>query len=223
MAVAYRDDSTAGGTGGSFTPTKPTGTTTNDLTIIHFGFEKGSDVVVGAVGQWTLIDREDNGSNIGHWIGWRLENGAAYTAITLTNTPKFQWTVMRLDGQDLTTPMDVAAISANGSSGNPDPGSIDPVTSDCMVVACVSAKTQTTYTAPSGYTEQYDNPNSGAGTPSNCGATKLLSGHAADNPGVFVAGSASEWVATTIAVRPAGAAAVYVPRYSAHDFGSVTI
>lgn len=208
-APTHHGESTGGGTDSTFTPTKPASTTNGDLLIIHFGWEKGTDVTPTAT-QWTTIDDETQGTNIGHRVAWRAEDGAALTAITLSASAKFQWTVSRISGHDSGTPVDATA-SANGASGNPDAAAVVTTVSDTRVYAFISAKTQTTYTAPGPYTEEYDNPNSGAGIPSNFGMSRAINSAGSENPGAATAGSASEWVASTVAIRPSTGPVAPIP------------
>jgi hypothetical protein len=86
---------------------------------------------------------------------------------------------------------------------NPDPPSVTTTVADTLVFAIVSAKTQTTYTQPTNYTERWDRPNTSAGTPSNAGFGRALASTGAEDPGAPTAnGSQSEWVATTVAINP---------------------
>lgn len=213
MAVTWQTDVHGTATADNLTPTKPVGTITGDLLLLHVSFEKGTDVTFGSnISQWTLVEREDQLTNVGNAVYRRAEDGAALGNITLGTSVKLAWTVTRLDGHDAATPMDVAAVGANSASGNPDPPSIDPVTDDCLIFAFCSAKTQTTYTPPSTFTERHDNPNSADGSPGQSGATLQHTGSAAVDPGTFTPGAASEWAACTVAIRPAaGGAPAEIP------------
>lgn len=210
MAVVWRTRSNAtGDSNGSGNQTLPTGTVAGDLLIVQHGFEKGSEIVITDNG-WTPVEREDQGTNGGQYIGRRIASAGDISAgnvarPSFSTTAKWSCSISRFDGHDATTPMDVAATGANSASGNPNPPSIDPVTSDCLICAFVSAKTQTTYTAMANYTERYDDPNSASGQPSLAMFDRQIVGHAAEDPGSPTPASASEWVAATIAIRPGGA------------------
>lgn len=210
MAVVWQTSSNAtGDSNGSGNQTLPASTVAGDLLIVHIGFEKGSDITV-TDGPWTLVEREDQVTNAGQYIGRRIASAGDITAgnvarPSFSTTGKWSCTISRFDGHDATTPMDVTATGANSSSGNPNPPSIDPVTSDCLICAFVSAKTQTTYTTMANYNERYDNPNTTNGQPSLAMFDRQITGHAVEDPGSPTPASASEWVASTIAIRPGGA------------------
>lgn len=206
-APVYQTDVSAiGAAATSFTPTKPAGTVTGDLLVLVVAYEKGSDVTP-TNSQWTTVRTDSQVANVGQRVAWRIENGAALTAVSFSQAAAFAWTVCRISGHDPTTPID-AHQGANNAAGNPDPPSVTTSGVDRLALACVAGKIQTTYTPPSGYTEQFDNPNTTAGIPGNCGATKTVASVGVEDPATFTPGSASEWVAATVAIAPVAGTAV---------------
>lgn len=202
------DEVNTTGTSDTFARAAPVGRAAGDLLIAHVGFEKGTDVSISTPpAGYTLIDREDQAANVGQLVYWRTADGTASDNFSMVGSTSVKYSVMvgRVTGHHASTPI-TTSLGANNSSGNPDPPSRTVVVDDLTLI-CVSAKTQTTYTAPSDYTEQYDFPNSSDGTPSLWGGTKAITGAGTEDPGTPTPGGASEWVAVTIVIASATAAA----------------
>ena len=201
-APTPQNDAFGSGDGTSFTPTKPVGTANGDLLIGAFTFEKGSDVTLsGGISQWTLIRRENQAANVGLGVYYRVEDGTALSAITLSTAAKFAWTVHRVTDQDSLTPLG-NVIGANGSSGNPDPAAIT-VEVDELAYEIMAIKNSATLTTPStGYTERWDHPNTGSGIPANAGASKVITSAGSENPSAITPSGTAEWATVTFAVIP---------------------
>jgi hypothetical protein len=206
MTAVFQSETGASLTNSTFTPTKPSGTTSGDLLILHIGHEKGSDITVTTIPQWTLIRTEVNSTNVSCRTYRRAEEGSALTAITLSASVKLTWTVARFDGHDAATPID-GVNGANGASGNPDPPSQTPTVSDCLALVVCSNKNAPTGTAPSGYTERWDRANTADGIGWTYGCTKTLPTTSAEDPAVVTASVTAEWAAQTILIKPAAAPA----------------
>lgn len=104
---------------------------------------------------------------------------------------------------DQITPEDVAPTSVTSSI---DPPSINPNSDDCGISVFAAAAADITFTgAPSGYSDFETATGSGAFfTVSTAAAQKILTGSAAEDPGVFsISGADFEVSAATIALRPA--------------------
>ena len=118
-----------------------------------------------------------------------------------------QVVVKAFRGVSLTVPLDVTATTASGASGMPNPPSIDPVTSDCMIVIVGGLDDDNvTATAPTNYTTDFLTIAAlgGGGGDGTCMmGHRLLSGHAAEDPAVFGGGGTDGWFAVTLALRPA--------------------
>lgn len=220
MAVTFRTKNDATGDGNAAgTQNLPASTAADDLLTVHLAFEKGTDITVTNNG-WTIAHatngRANQGTNIGAYFGWRLATTIDVIAgnvlrPSLSTTAKWSSTISRWDGHDAATPINASGTPASNTSGNPDPPSVTSTVDGCLLVALCAAKSQTTYTAPSGYTERWDNPNSTSGTPGLSGASKAQVSAGADNPATFTPGSASEWVAQTFAIAASGGVATPIP------------
>lgn len=195
-----KSENTGSSTGESI-PT-PSGTVTGDFLLLHISFEGGTNITV-THSAFTLWDREDNSSNIGHVIAYREHDGTSLGSFSLNSSQKWSYTISRIDGQDPDVAVAAHKVAgANGSSGNPNPPSVTTTIDESLVFAIVANKKGATYTAPSGYTERWDNPNTSGGLPSNWGGSKTKSPAGAEDPGTPTASETETWVAGTVAIAP---------------------
>ncbi len=112
-----------------------------------------------------------------------------------------------LRGVDRTTAMDVAVTTATSTSTSiPDCPSITPVTDGAIVVACGGAAvSDSSVTAPTGYTNQEEQNGSSGYVVTAAVCSKLWSGSGAEDPAAW-----TDWVSTsgrastmaTLAIRP---------------------
>lgn len=109
---------------------------------------------------------------------------------------------------DSTTPEDVSPTTVVGGT-DPDPPSIDPVSDNCAIIVVGGMTDNVTFAAPTGYDELEQAV--GNGSPFGitvATAQKILSGSAAEDPGVFTHGGSGTVFAATIALRPSGGASL---------------
>lgn len=77
-------------------------------------------------------------------MSWKIMGATPDTSVEIQHSGDYAWPTVGIvhafRGVDQTTPMDVAAVSANSSNdGQPDPPAITPVTSGAVVVAAGNA------------------------------------------------------------------------------------
>lgn len=120
------------------------------------------------------------------------------------------WGCYVLRGADATTLLDVAATKTGPTTtGQPDCPSIDPTTSDCLILALMGRRnTDSSITGPSGYSNIIQATANDLVDMSICGGTKQLSGHAAEDPPATTGWleNSEPWGAITVAIRPASTA-----------------
>jgi RHS repeat-associated protein len=202
--------STATGTSGTATVSKPTGTVAGDLLVVGLAFEKGSDVALTPPSGWTLIRRTDQSSNVGYATYRKAagaSEGASY-AFALTNSPKWSIGSCAIAGADTTTPIDVHN-GASGVSGNPSAPSLTTTGASRLVLAFYANKkpaTYSSYTPPA--VERWDAPNVSGGLPSNALASYEQPAAGATGAKSATVGEPAEWVAQQIAIAPAPAPGV---------------
>lgn len=130
-------------------------------------------------------------SAVGQGTG-NIQDAAAYGCIVLR-------------GVDTSSISDATIVFANGSSTNPDPGSITPGTTGAAVVICAGGVVNdSTWTNPANYSTTVagnatdNNPYSVGGSVRLAG----LTGGTPENPAAFTGVTTSVWIAATIAVKP---------------------
>lgn len=189
------------GDGSAPTPTAPSGLTAGDLLLWKVSYEKGTDIAVTLPSGFTLVGTVTSTTNIGLTVARKIAAGGDSLAGSFNAAAKYSAVCSRFTGHDGTTPVRASAATSNGSSGNPDPPAAANEVADDLILYIVAGKTQTTYTAPSGYTERYDRPNSASGIPGHSMGDRVALGSSED-PGAVVAASQSEWAAITVAIAP---------------------
>jgi RHS repeat-associated protein len=206
---------TAVGSSGTATVTKPTGTVQGDLLVVGLAFEKGSDVTVTPPSGWTLIRRTNQSSNVGYATYRKLagaSEGASY-AFALTNSPKWSIGACAIAGADATTPIDVHN-GASAASGNPSAPSVTTAAANRLVLAFYANKKPATY---SGYSspavERWDAPNTSGGLPSNAMASYEQPAAGATGAKSATVSEQAEWVAQQIAIAPASASGPSTTRF----------
>jgi hypothetical protein len=135
------------------------------------------------------------------------------TAVTIPGTTNNAWAeayaIQVFRGVDLTTPMDVAAVSGGGTgTGRPNPGSINPVTAGVAVVICGggAAGTGAIYTAPANYTTDFVTASGADTTDAMVGCGYRLDPADPEDPAAYTGGTtnaADSWCSYTLALRPA--------------------
>ena len=209
----------------SWTLTYPTNLASGDL-ILGFVATDGVAVPTWPSG-WEAEDR-GSGDNELYWAK-KLSDGTETGNFTLTldATQQGCWRVLRITGwqgtlgtvwDNITNGGAVIAPRLNANIGTdtaPDPPSFDPANwgvEDTLWFAIASSDHgATTYTGfPTSFTNTSAQESGGAGGAA-LGTARLESAAASVDPSAFTTDASEQWVAQTIAVRPAAAAAARVP------------
>jgi len=180
-----------------------------DLLIILFTND-GSATVTGPDG-WGSLASDASGSAVRLSVYYRIAAGTeGGTTVNLVTSAGEQAAaqVYRITDWNGTTPPEIST-AATGTSPQPNPTSLNPAgwdVADTLWLAVVGqdrGDQEGTTAYPAGYT-------GGGGTLSSgvLGSCRTLSAHrvhatASENPGAFTIPVSEEWVAFTIAVRPA--------------------
>ncbi len=200
----WETETSATGSSSSQSIATPAGTQNDDLLLLHINYEGGSAITV-TNGNFTTLRTDFESEDVGQRIAYRVHDGGALGSFSFSEEVKWAFTIGRISGPDTTTPIHVDA-GANGTEFDPDPPPVTTTITDTLIVVLVGNKTTTLYTPPSGYTEEYDNPNTTDGVPSNEGSHKDLPTATTENPGVADAVDEDSWVAATVAIAPSGGA-----------------
>jgi len=151
-----------------------------------------------------------NQSNPGSRASYKIMDSSPDTVVSVKsgdNAPSAV-VVQVWGGVDRITPLDVAKTTANGSSNQPNPPSITPISNNTLIVACGFLDDETDLgSVQSGYSNFASMATSEIGPTANNAvvliSSKLLATPAAENPGEF-GGATDDWRAITLALRPYG-------------------
>lgn len=205
-APVIKSFATAIGSGASKPPKidKPTGTKAGDLLIAGLMFEKGGSVTPGAPTGWTLIQRTNQGNNVGMATYYKIAGSSEPSTYTfsLSSGPKWSIGISRIEGADPTNPIDANNGAFGGPSSKADAPSITSTVCNALVMAFYTNKKDATWTAAPGTTEVYDKPNNQQGLTSNMMAYYVQPAEGATGTKTATASIAEYWVAQQVAVRP---------------------
>lgn len=196
----------ATGTGGAdFTLTLPEGLRENDVVYVFAGLARAAGG--GAPAGWTVVGTTD-GSTIRTQLLRKVMGQTPDTTILITGTANGNdgesAVAIALRGVDIFTPEDTTFTTATATSTNPDSPSITTLTNRAWVISFAASRVQdATVVAPTGYANQVDILSNQVGDVTTAGATKEVATAAAENPDTWTTWSSAEWVAWSVAVRPA--------------------
>jgi preprotein translocase subunit YajC len=183
-----------------------------DLLIVLFTNNDGSATVT-TPGGWNALASTANGSAVRLSIYYKIAAGTeGGTTVNFATSANEQATaqVYRITDWHGTTPPEISTAATNTNT-RPDPASLDPAGWDVadtlwIAVAGQDRGDQSGTTAyPSSYTDGISTQSSDPATTGVCrvhSARRVLA-VASENPGAFTIPTSEEWVAFTIAVRPA--------------------
>jgi hypothetical protein len=205
-AISYRSGTsnilTVAGT--TLTLSKPSGVEPADLLLAEVSVEGGTGVTITAPSGWTLVRRDDNGTNLAQ---------AIYRHVVAAGDPtSWDWTfgshfasggIVAYSGVNTTTPIDTSSESENGTSNSTVVApAITTSAANELLVVFYGMEHNKNFSTPTNMTERYDafNAQSGAST-----------GSAADDETRASAGStgtrtstatgAGFWIAQSIALK----------------------
>lgn len=144
------------------------------------------------------------------------EDGTTVNFVTSANE-KAAAQVYRIKGHHATSDPE-AGTATNALNSNPDPPALDPVgwgIEDTLWIACFGGIPTDITAYPTNYTDGVETDSGGAGaagTKVTLGSARRNNAVASENPGTF-SPAISNWVAATIAIRPAVAVIAFPPPY----------
>ena len=199
----YQSSDSATGSSSPATANKPSGTVDGDLLVVGLMLDKGSDVSITPPSGWTLIRRTDSGSNNGMATYYKVAGASEPADYDFGLSGGSSWAIgiSRINGFDTSDPVDVSQ-GDTGGSGDVDAPSVTTTVSNTLVLAFYTNKKGATYTPDGGTSEQYDDPNTSDGLPSNMLATfaKVTAG----STGVKTAqpSESDAWTGQKVAISP---------------------
>lgn len=185
--------------------TMPATVNAGDLLIVLFG---SLSRVISAPGGWNLLSTAANNYelNVYYKIAAGTEGGTspAWTS-TIANNTSHQ--VYRITAWHGTTPPEVGT-SALGNSANPNPPTLTPSwgSAETLWLAVSSGGyngSPTISSYPTNYLNGVATVGGGGSQVSLLGSARRELTATSDDPGTFTTSGAAEWVAQTVAIRPA--------------------
>ena len=202
--VAYSNLDSLSGT--SINVPKPSGIAANDILIAQLRNSQGANWTTAATG-WTKITQNNNSSNFGQAVFWKLATGAEPATYTFTAaaSASLGGSILAFRGIDTTAP--IQAFSGTAPSGSPvTVPSITTTSVNALVVVMVGADSGSpVYTLPAGLTSIYNRGGNSAYLTS--GAAGYYVDSSPGSTGNFVATMTSpkEAAGHAVALKPAGA------------------
>ncbi|MDI1325099.1 MAG: S8 family serine peptidase [Algoriphagus sp.] len=203
---------TAKGSGNTSNPAiikKPANTQIGDLLIVGLMFEKGeSPSVTPPDKNWIRIERVNQLNQIAMVTYYKVvkSNKEPETyGFRISQSPKWTMGITRVSGADIDHPegpIVTFSAASGGSAIEATAPSLTTVDCNTLVMLFYSNKKNTTWTAPAGTIEVYDDPNDQQGLTSNMMSYFIQSDAGETGDLTAVASLGENWVAQAIAIRP---------------------
>ena len=207
MTATCQAASSGSAPGGAVTVTKPTGTVDNDLLVaISWQDPDGNPASQTATG-WTQEGSTQDVALVGSTKVWRktaASEGASWSFGGDIGASGLV-AVLRIDGHDPSTPIDVTATFSTGAASTSQVApSISPSGTDSLLICgaytLVAGTDTNSYTPPSGMTEQADFQVSGGWIVASV-ATLGLSASGATGTKTFTCTISKVWLTVSLAVK----------------------
>ena len=179
-----------------------------DLLIVLFTNDEGATVTTPS--GWNLLASDANGTQVRLSVYYKIAAGTeGGTTVNFVTSPAQEAAaqVYRITNWHGTTPPEIST-AVTGTNTRPDPASLDPAGWDVADTLWIAVAGQDRgQGTPTAYPAYYTNGIStlSSATTDNCrtlSARRVLAA-ASEDPGPFTIPASEEWVAFTIAVRPA--------------------
>jgi hypothetical protein len=189
-----------------FDITLPGGMAENDFVLVGTTADNGPSITPTG---YTSIDLHgDNFPSVS--LSYKFMGSTPDTAVTIAHFGlsgvEVASCVLVFRGVNTVTPQDTTRTKASGGSGDPNPPSITTVTDGACVVACGHLDDDViTIPSISGYSDlEWQTSGNGAEAAANTMlAWKLIETAGAEDPPSYVTSGSDDWVAYSVALRPA--------------------
>jgi hypothetical protein len=184
----------------------PTGMQRGDMVYVYHALNTALGGGTTSTG-WTQVATVDSGLTRSEIFRKRMES-TLDTQIVLTGSANVQRVsgavAFALRGVDASNPEDATPTNATASSTDPDSPSITTQTPYAWVLSFMHTRIRDlAVTAPSGYSNQVDVDADDTIDITVGGATREIAFPGAENPAAWTNVTSGEWVAWSVAVRPA--------------------
>lgn len=176
--------------------------TQNDLLVIGIAFEKGTAETIAPPAGWTLIRREDHGTDAGVATYFKIAGNTepGNYVFHISNGSKWSIGISRIGNAYTPSPIDTSGSTTGSGSAVWTP-SLTTSQANCLVLCFFTNKKAATYTAPASTTKRYDAPYVAGGQPSNMMASFVQSTAGATGVRTATASEPEFWVSMKVAIR----------------------
>jgi RHS repeat-associated protein len=197
---------------GALTLSRPTGTTDGDLLVMTASADLSAseDVTYTIPSGWTQLlantrsDASSAGNNLQVWYKVASDEPSSYT-ITPDHSNLMGGSVMRISGQNTTTPIDVSGVTAS-ATGEASAPSVTTTVNNALALRLVTwDQSKTINSIPAGHTQSYYVDVSGH---DNWGGYKAQTTAGATGTAQFDLSSGSPYVGFSVAIKPTGTTAI---------------
>ena len=210
----------------SWTLTYPTNIAAGDLLIAMVATDGDTDTTPTWPADWVYATQSQPAAATSLLLAKKSATGSETGSFTLTLPASEQgaWIIYRIpagtwegtlgstwpNSGGASSGSVIGAIGSISASANPDPPSLDPTnwaTENTLWIAATAVDTSRTFSGfPSGMTNT-GSLVSGGSTGASLGWARLESAVSSYDPGTFTISTSDDWVAATIAIRPAAVVA----------------
>jgi len=196
---------------------KPTGTSINDLLVVLLAYEKGSAEVISPPVGWTLIIRNDNTTDAGQSIYYKVAGAAEPGSYSFGLTEGSKWAIgcSRISNVNSTNPISIQG-SSTGNSDMVTAPSVTTAVNQSLVLCYYTNKKASTYTPDLSTTELYDTPNTVEGAPSGMLAvfSQGIAGATGDKDAT--SSDVEAWSGVQVAIEPPSTLPIELLFFDAH-------
>jgi hypothetical protein len=213
MAISYVGSaSNFAANGGDVTVTLPGGIAENDIVVVVGGHGNASGAAASiSTSGYNTLDTQASAANYSGIIAWKRMGVSPDTTVTGTGggdvSSGVAYIAYVVRGVDTSTAIDATTTEATGTTGLPNSPSITTVTDNALVItAGLFAVANGTLTPPAGYSNALTKSGSDTNGIDVVAASRIQAAAGAVNPsgwGAIIGDSSDDWVAWTVALRPA--------------------
>jgi hypothetical protein len=180
----------------------------NDVLLAQITVRGGTGTTITAPAGWTQVRRDDSGTTLAQAV-YVLVAGASEPASytwTFSSSQKASGGIAAYSGVNTATPVNAHGGQANASSASVTAPSITTTVANAQLVGFFGTARGTTFTPPTGMTEQWDTASTGGGAATRTtseGADEALGAAGATGTRVATAAAAEVNIGQLVALAPA--------------------
>lgn len=227
-APVFESSATASGSSSTLDINKPTGTVEGDLLVAHLYAITGGDSLpdITAPTGWTFIRKDSLGNNRSQGLFYKVAGASEPSSYTFSDLDDSRGDVVanvgaisRISGVDTTSPIDVHGGQTETGTSVTAPD-ITTAVGDALILHLGAINNGSTFTPPTGYTEEYDHAQGTSAAQEGSWDTQASAG--STGTASATASSSGFWIAAHVAIAPGVSEQILEPSSiaSAEVFGT---